>query len=130
MARSDYGQIEVELIDNTYILEPTLRALQNINRKIGSIRETVQKVENLDFDALVLVIAEGAGIKQQREREELAEEVFETGVMKVYSPVSEYVKALLNPSGKDPSEEDEGKAKSRSRKESRSTSYSDKEQDG
>jgi len=131
MARSDYGTIEVELMENTYELKPTLRALQRINQQYGSIREAVQHVQQLDIDALIFVVAEGAGIRQQKDRQELAEEIFETGIMEVFTPVNEYVNALLNPTGKSSDEDDdEGKASRRSRRRSRSTNSSDKEQDG
>ena len=129
MARSDYGHTELELGENIYTLEPTLKALQRINRNFGNLRNAIKEVRDLNLDALVFVIREGANLNN-RETEDLQEDLFASGPMAAYGPVQDYLMALLNPSGKEESEE-EGKRKSRrSPSKSRSMTSSNTEPDG
>lgn len=104
MSKADYGRVELEL-DETIVLRPTLKAMQQIDRRFGSIRQAIEQVGGLSLDALVFVVQAGAGLAQ-RDAKDLPDRVFEAGIVNVAGPVSEYLAMLLNPSGKSANDTD------------------------
>lgn len=104
MARIDHGQVDIELGGETVTLKPTLGAMQKINRKFGSLLAAAQQVQTMDFEALAFILAAGCG------RKSVEQEVFETGVINLIGPAANYIAALMNPSGREPGEGDQGKA--------------------
>ena len=109
MSRVDYGQVDLELGDETVALKPTLNALVKINKRFGSIREAVSEVQNLNFEAICYVVQEGAGLNP-RQADELREAVFRTGLFNVMPQLCDYLTKLMNPTGKDEKDDDQGKA--------------------
>lgn len=104
MSRIDYGQIDVDLGGEVYTLTPTVTAIQKIDRQFGGLRAAMQQVAGLSPDAACAIIAAGAGLGQ-RQAQALPGLVFAAGIVNVAGPVSEYLMALLNPSGEEPAGE-------------------------
>lgn len=98
MSKADYGSVDIEL-DETVTLKPTLKAMQQIDRRFGSIRHAIEQVAGLSLDSLSFVVQAGSGMGQ-KEAKDLPEQVFQAGIVNVAGPVSEYLAMLLNPSGK------------------------------
>lgn len=95
--RLDHGQIGVELGGEEVLLKPTLEAMQKINRRFGNLRDAVQQVQALDFDAIAFILAAGAG------RKDVAQQAFEQGLVNLVEPVASYIAALMDPSGREAS---------------------------
>lgn len=108
MSRVNYGQIDIELGDEMITLKPTLAAMQKIDRVFGSVRDASERVAKLSLDALVAIIAAGANLDSQSAKE-LPERVFQAGVLNVAGPVSDYLIALMNPTGRKAEGDGEGK---------------------
>lgn len=108
MSRASFGQIDIDLGGETITLQPTLAALQKIDRAFGSLREASERVANLSLDALVTIIAAGAGLDAQAAKA-LPERVFRAGILNLVGPVSEYLLVLMNPTGEQSREGAEGK---------------------
>lgn len=108
MSRVDYGQVEIDLGGEVVTLKPTLSAMQRIDRHFGSIREAINQVGQLSFDAVAFVITAGAGLSGKDARD-LPEQVFAAGVMRVAGKAAEYLALLLNPTGKQSVGDPEGK---------------------
>lgn len=112
--------IELVLDGHTYQLHPTLETMKRVNRKFGSLREALVRVQSLDFNAACAVIAIASGCKDDRQREAVEERVFRTGLVSVTGPIADLLGVLIDPvtaSGDDEqpdepgaeSEDDEGK---------------------
>lgn len=107
MSRTDYGTVELDIGGTLYTLKPTLAAYQKIDSRMGGLRQAIESCGNMSIDGVVFIIAAGAGIGQ-REMPKLAEEVFAAGTSTLIPKVSEYIMLLLNPSGKQPEEKEQG----------------------
>ncbi len=103
----DSGKVELTLNGETYTLAPTLQGLQRIDRQLGSLRAAVERCGSMSLDAIVTVIAAGAGLSKEQEKA-LPEQVFQEGVANVAPSAVEFITTLLNPTGK--SGDGEGKA--------------------
>lgn len=108
MSRLSYGQVELQLGDETLTLKPTLAALEKIDRHFGSIREAIVQVGNLSLTAMVVVIVAGSGLVGEAAKE-VSEKVFRAGLVNVAAPLSDYLTVLLNPSGRSVGGGGEGK---------------------
>jgi hypothetical protein len=89
--------VDLRVGEKTYTLSPTLDAMRKINRALGSVVQAAERARSLDFDALVTIIAAGAGISGKSDA--LASEVFEAGVVNVVGPVADFLGVLLDPTG-------------------------------
>lgn len=110
MSRLNHGRVDLELDGETVTLEPTLAALQAIDRHFGSVRSAAQACADLQLRALCTVIAAGTGRKPS-EAKTFEPAVYSEGLVNVVGPVTEYLVALMDPSGRGPAEgDDQGKA--------------------
>lgn len=98
MSLLSHGQVEIELGGETVTLNPTLAAMEKINRHFGSLREALTRCASLDFTGVVVVIAAGAGLGQEGTKR-LPDQVFQAGILNVIGPVSDYLTTLMNPAG-------------------------------
>lgn len=89
------NSVEIVIGGETKLLKPTFRAAKMISRKYGGYIKAIELVSNLDFDAIVYVIAQGLDLTPKGE-EGLGDKVYETGMMIVAKPVVEYLTILLN----------------------------------
>lgn len=99
MARLDHGTVEMDLAGEQVVLEPTLAALKGINRQFGSIRAAGQRVADLDLDAICAVIALGTG-RKAKDAKDVEQGVYDEGLVNVVGPVTDYLVALMDPSGR------------------------------
>ena len=109
MARHDHASVTVEVGDRELTMQPTPAALTEIDRRFGSVTQALDAMRNPSLETVTFVIGVGAGMGH-KERKDLAEDVFWTGIRNLNAPVVEYLIALLDPTGKDSEEADEGKA--------------------
>ena len=106
---TDTTKIKVD--GNELELVPTLAALECLNKKYGDFANVLNGINSLNFDTYIDVIY--VGVKKQlpsneKERKETAQEIFNTGIVDLLAPVTEYIMLLLNGGRKiDPEEEQE-----------------------
>lgn len=102
----DSGSIDITLDGEVYHLTPTLGALQQIDRQLGSMRTAIERCGALNLNALVTIISAGAQLDKTQEKA-LPEVIFRTGIANVAGDVAAYLTLLLNPSGESASGDDE-----------------------
>lgn len=109
MSRLSYGQVELQLGDETLTLKPTLAALEKIDDefKVGGLREAINKVASMKLDAVAFIVCAGAALDQKASRE-IKEKIFRAGLLNVVGPVSDYLVSLMNPTGRTAEEASEG----------------------
>ena len=97
--------IEAHIGEAVYYLKPTLKAMREINTRYGNLVDAVVALRKSDFDAVVLVIAAGAGLLPKA-RELLAEEIFRHGVVRAAGPAADFMATLMDPSGQGAADEE------------------------
>lgn len=108
------GDVEIELYNITTeevekkVLKPTFLAAQTLSRKHNGGIGLVQRLSNLDLDAISSVIELGLNLTAHGAKT-LPERIYQTGTMKLSGPCIRYVHILQN-GGKAPEDngEDEG----------------------
>lgn len=108
------GDVEIELYNidkketEKKVLKPTFLAAQTLSRKHNGGIGLVQRLSNLDLDAIASVIQLGLNLTDHGAKS-LPERIYETGTMKLSGPCIRYVHVLQN-GGKAPEDngEDEG----------------------
>lgn len=108
------GDVEIELYNldkketEKKVLKPTFLAAQTLSRKHNGGIGLVQRLSNLDLDAIASVIQLGLNLTDHGAKG-LPERIYETGTMKLSGPCIRYVHILQN-GGKAPEDngEDEG----------------------
>ncbi|MDO8614619.1 MAG: hypothetical protein Q7T33_02645 [Dehalococcoidia bacterium] len=73
------GDVVVVLDGERHVLKPSIGAFQIISRTYGGLMPAMQKVEQMDFDAIVFVIAAGLGLPPNK-ASALADKVYKTGI--------------------------------------------------
>lgn len=75
------GNVVVTINDMEYTLKPSVHAVRTLSRKYGGLNVIVDRIVKLDFEAICDVVEAGLGkqIATLREKQELAEAIFETG---------------------------------------------------
>lgn len=105
----NHGVVELQLGDATYELKATIDAMRRIDSNFGSIREAWRQCADMSLDALVSVIAAGAGLTKKG-AEDVPEQVFAEGVVRVAAKMPEYMGLLMNPSGREDDGDESGEA--------------------
>ena len=101
MSKTDHGTVDVQVGIELYTLAFNLKAVKRIERVLGGIMPAMHEVQKFNLNAMVQVIAAGAGLAlKPSEFEALEEEVFQAGLITVSSPLIEYLSACLNPAAK------------------------------
>lgn len=101
------GDVILTLDGEEVVLKPTLSACLTISRMNNGIRNTLNRVMELDFDTLVKVIAAGIGKPVTKE---LQEAVYKTGVYVVGTPVMRFI-TVINNGGRPPVERDDNEGR-------------------
>lgn len=105
----NHGVVELQLGDATYELIANIDAMRKIEARFGSIREAWRQCADMSLDALVSVIVAGAGLTKKG-AEDVPEQVFAEGVVRVAAKMPEYMGMLMNPSGNDAEGDESGEA--------------------
>jgi hypothetical protein len=76
------GDVEIVIDGDIYVLKPTIQVAQQLSRRYGSLNDVIQKIGNLDFNAVVDVICLGLGSRYStaRQQNDISEKVFKTGL--------------------------------------------------
>lgn len=107
MSRVDYGTVEISVGGETYTLTPTLDCVRKLKRwGLGSPLKAIEACREFEADTLAIVIAAGAG-KGQKEFEPLAQAIHDAGTVNVTATVIEFLTLLLNPTGKERTNEED-----------------------
>lgn len=105
MSRATYGSVEIEANGKKYELKPTLKAYEQIESRMGGLRQAIEGAGSMSITMLASVVIAGTG-KGQKDIEKVKEDIFAEGALNVLPKVTEYLMLLLNPSGKDDAEEE------------------------
>lgn len=86
------GNVDIEIAGEVYTLKPTVHAIKTLSRKYGGLNLLLQSLAKLDFEAVCDVIEVGLGRSggNVKQRAELAEAVFETGLTDDTGRLAEY----------------------------------------
>lgn len=101
MSKTDHGNVELLIGDESYVLAFNLKAVKKIERALGGILPAMQEVQRFNLSAIIQVIVAGAGLALKPSAfEELEEAVYQAGIISVTPTLIEYLSALLNPAAK------------------------------
>lgn len=95
------GEVRFDALGESNVLRCTPRAAKEVNAYFGSFVNAMQRVESMDFEAFVTVVAAGLNKK----RGEVEELTYDAGIMVLMKPVSNFVVMLAN-GGRAPAEDD------------------------
>lgn len=98
------GEVRFEALGESNVLRCTPRAAKEVNAYFGSFTNAMQRIEAMDFEAFVVVVA--AGLKKKRA--DVEELTYDAGIMKLMKPISNFVVMLAN-GGRAPTEDDGSK---------------------
>ena len=73
-------------------LRPTLGAAMKVTKRFGSFMDALRKVESLDLEAFVFIVAAGLNKRPV----DVEESVYDVGTMALVQPVSDFVTLLAN----------------------------------
>ncbi|HEY7824697.1 MAG TPA: hypothetical protein VIG24_17785 [Acidimicrobiia bacterium] len=106
--------IELALDGQVYLLKPTLETMKRINRKFGSLRDALVRVQSLDFEAACSIVAIASGCKDDRQRAAVEDRLFRTGLVNVTAPIAHLLAVLMDPvtAAGDSDDEDESEGES------------------
>ncbi len=90
------GDVTIVLGGEPAVLKPSLRAAQTISRQAGGVIGAMQAVGKFDFDTVTLVIAQGLGRVKPNEMNEVAEQVYATGLTDLVPKVTEFLTIIAN----------------------------------
>jgi hypothetical protein len=90
------GDVQIVLDGEAATLKPSLRAAQTISRQAGGVVGAMQAVAKFEFDAIVLVVAQGLGKVKADEMGEIAEQVYRTGLTDLVPKLTEFLTNIAN----------------------------------
>lgn len=103
----DHGTVEITLDGEIHTLKPTLKAVQLIERQCNGLVPALTAVQNMATSTMALVIGAGLGLPEKKLTgkafEQLSEQVWKEGI-ELRKPLSDYLLALMNPRGTEPTE--------------------------
>ena len=101
MSKIDYGTVEVEVGDETYVLSPTIECVRRMKRwGLATPLAAIEACRGFDPETLAIVLAAGAG-KGQKDISDLTEKVHYAGTVNVAPKIIEFLALLMNPTGKE-----------------------------
>jgi len=108
VSRVNYGTVDVCVGETTYVMKPTLKAMDKIQSRwpAAGLRGAIEACGALGARDIAFVLAAGAGIGQT-EAKDLPEIIFNEGTVNVAPKVVEYLALLINPTGKEDDEPEE-----------------------
>ena len=101
MSKVDYGTVEVEVGDETYVLSPTIECVRKMKRwGLATPLAAIEACRGFDPETLAIVLVAGAG-KGQKEISDMTESVHYAGTVNVAPKIIEFLALLMNPTGRD-----------------------------
>ena len=100
-SKTQFGTIDIELIDKTVTLKPTLKAALAIERKFNGIPNAVSAVAGRGIEATAFVVVHGAGLEPESDTAKtMTQTVYDASVMRISTQCLPFLYALLNPGNK------------------------------
>lgn len=96
MSKITSGEVEIELAGETKTLTCTLNAATRISRHFGGFQAAHQQLLGQNFDAYVVIIRHGLGLRTDAEIKALTEQVYRTGLSNLVVPLVDFVLMLAN----------------------------------
>ena len=107
MSRASYGVMDASINGKDYTLKVSMSAVDKILKRFGGIVDALEASGKMNPETLAAIIAAGAGLGQSS-IPDLKDDILQHGILKVTPIVVEYLGLVLDPSGKDKDEDDEG----------------------
>ena len=101
------GIVEVVVDGETHEMKPTVNAIRRISRGCKGLLPALQALQNVDVDALALVVVAGIGVTGRPARE--IEEQVQRRPLDYLTPASEFLSGILD-DGSDDGEGEPGEA--------------------
>lgn len=101
--------IPAPLGDTQYELVPSLAAAVEISKSLGGIRPALDRIQNVDVDAIVTAFQIGVRCENQKQRDKAFADLEEHGFMEVVEPLAEFLAQCLGNSSTDKPEASTGK---------------------
>lgn len=108
MSKTLHGTTTVVLGGEQFTLVPTLKAVRSIEARFGGLRGAARAQADLSVDGLAAVMAAGSGY--EGDLEQLAEQIWQAGVVQVAQDIDPFLTALFKPRGSDQGNAKAGKA--------------------
>lgn len=99
MVAANQGDVEITLGDAKATLRCTVRAAKEVDVFFGDYSTAFRKLIAYNFAAYVAIVAAGLG----KSHKEVEDSVFQTGLIDLVKPLSEYL-GLLSNGGRKPSD--------------------------
>jgi hypothetical protein len=96
MAQILSGHVEIVLDGEKVTLAPTLFAATTICKHFGGFQAAIGKISAFDLESYAAVVRAGLGYKTEKDAAGLLDQVFASGVLNLFSPLSEYLMILAN----------------------------------
>lgn len=90
------GALDIPLDGGTVTLTANLFAAKGICRHFGGFQESLNRIAAGDIEAMIAVVRYGLGVKSEAEARKLEEPVFRTGILKLTSPLTEFLLVCAN----------------------------------
>lgn len=90
------GHVEIVLDGEKVTLAPTLFAATHICKHFGGFQAALSKVSAFDLESYAAVVRAGLGYKTDKEAFGLLDKVFASGVLNLFTPLSDYLMILAN----------------------------------
>lgn len=90
------GVIEIPLDGGTASLTANLYAATRISRHFGGFQEALNRIGKGDLEAMTTVVRFGMGLRTDAEARGLDERVFAAGVLRLTSPLTEFLLVCAN----------------------------------
>jgi len=105
MSKIDRSHVVLETANESYSLAYNIKAIRQISRQFGGVRNALDRVQRFDFDAIRYVIVEGASLDKDGAKA-LDKEIEATGMIELIEGATKYLTLLF--SGKHPDFDDDG----------------------
>ena len=95
-SKMDAGQIEIDLLGETFILKATPKAARMISTKLGAIQEIFPRLELVDYSTIEWVILAGLSWMPDSARKGVPDKIFYAGMMNLVVPCSNFITLVAN----------------------------------
>jgi hypothetical protein len=91
------GDVPITLGDDELALVPTLEACRQISKMAGdSLTVAISRINRLDFEFVVEVVALGLNATSPQLKKEVAEKIYQQGLISVAADCILYVRTIMN----------------------------------